>query len=284
MADSRWASTDGNMATAASYAPSGVPIVNYSLYFDGSSNMDANSGMGTLDGFDGTRIWLQRPYQGDVGAEGNSLFVRAKYLIHQGSGSLYHGFDTVHTSGVGYTVVDSTNLQDAYTLTDGTAASGMSWYFLNGGSRILDNVNAYSIGGMFVGSKVFSSSPTLNIGTGLNTVTSYYQQSGVVSTKVALGPSSGAGYAVINGGRLTYEAIATASWNRLLLVGGYVTYNATGTLTDCVISSGTLDMTKDSRAKTITNLTIMPNGNFLTHANITVTKLIDLRPEVSILP
>ena len=43
-------------------------------------------------------------------------------------------------------------------------------------------------------------------------------------------------------------------------------------------------MMHDSRAKTITNLTLLPFATFNTHSNITVTNLIDLRSSSPILP
>jgi hypothetical protein len=285
MADKRWVSTDGDMANAASYAPSGVPISNDSLFCDGSSNLGAVSGMATLAAVNLTRFWMQSTYFGSFGASGNPFSAQIKYLVHNGHGSLHHTFTDVHTAGLGsYWVIDSPNLHDAYTLEGGISDSKINLYFVNGNSRIVDSGSAISLGGIFVGSRTQPSQPTVTIGTLLNVLVNYYQESGHVTTKVPLGPVTGAGVSIIDGGTLVYDALGTSAWTQLVIAGGYVEYNGTGDLTECIISSGTLDMTRDSRAKTIGTLTVMPGGNFLTHSNILVSKTIDLRGSYPILP
>jgi hypothetical protein len=88
---------------------------------------------------------------------------------------------------------------------------------------------------------------------------------------------------VLDGGLLVYDYTGTSGWNNVEVAGGRFEYNGTGTMTFCIVNSGVLDMTKDSRAKTITTLIIMPGSTFLTHDNITVTTLIDLRGTYPIL-
>ncbi|MFH1108732.1 MAG: hypothetical protein V1790_06010 [Planctomycetota bacterium] len=280
MADKRWVSTDGNLSTAASYSPSGVPTVGDSLFFDGSSQMDVVSGLTAFSAFDMTQIWTQSPYRGDIGADGNPLTAQVRWLIHQGSGSLFHAYKS-HTSQA-YVVIDSPNLQDAYTLvsTNGAAGVNMTLACLNGGIRILDNATS-AIGTLLVGGKFTSRLPIVNIGLTSGVVT-YRQTGGTVTTKTPLGISTS--HAIIDGGTLVYDAGATDDWAWMEIAGGYVQYNSAATLTRCTVSSGTLDMMGDSRAKTITTLTLLPGSRFLTHKNVTVGTLIDLRESFPILP
>ena len=122
----------------------------------------------------------------------------------------------------------------------------------------------------------------MNIGAGFGPVSNYRQSSGTVTTKSDLGTSTGS--CVIDGGTLIYDMTSADNWAKMDITGGYVQYNGTGTLSACVVSNGVLDMTYDSRAKTITNLVLLPGATFLTHFNITVNTLIDLRGESPILP
>lgn len=82
---------------------------------------------------------------------------------------------------------------------------------------------------------------------------------------------------VISGGTLEYSRDGTATWAKLTMTGGYVFYNGSGALTTAIILGGTLDMTQDRRAKTITTLVLGPNATYLDHSGITVTTQVDLR-------
>jgi hypothetical protein len=285
MAKKRWVSTDGNLSTAASWSPSGVPIANDSIYFDGSSNLDVLAGLTAFASVDLDRIWIQAAYQGNIGADGNALDTQAKIIIHNGSGSLYHIFGIHSATTPDYVVIDSPNLQDAYTLTDTNGAEGVDLVLacLGGGVNIVDNSNIV-VGTMFVGGGSFSNQPAVSIGAISGNLV-YRQIGGYVITKRALGSSGASGRAIIDGGTLVYSAEATAAlaWLNLEITGGRVEYNGLGAITSCIVSSGTLDMTKDSRAKTITKLTLLPGSQFLTHDDITVTTLVDLRPDYPIL-
>jgi len=121
-ADKRWVSGDGDLSAAASWSPIGVPGLNDSLFFDGSSQMDVVSHLGAFSGVDKKLIWLTSAYDGYVGANGNPLTVPVAHLIYNGSGSLYHAFQS-HSTQTTYIVIDSPNLQDAYTLASGGDAN-----------------------------------------------------------------------------------------------------------------------------------------------------------------
>ena len=289
MADKRWVSTTGDLNAAASYSPSGVPVDLDSLYLDGSSNIDVMSNLTALSagGISMTRVWLQSPYQGDFGADGNVFFASVKHLIHNGSGSLYHHAIAPVTSS--YFVIDSPNQQDAYTLvdTDGAAGATMTLACISGGARIAEKVGATGIvlRELLIGGRGGVFSPTVAIES-FNSIITYRQSGGYVNMRKGLGSDFGgtAGRAILDGGTLVYDALGTSGWNKLEITGGRMEYNGTGTMTSCIVSSGTLDMTKDSRAKTIATLILMPGAVFVTHRNITVTTLIDLRDSYPILP
>jgi hypothetical protein len=283
MADKRWVSTDGNLATAASYAPSGVPFANDSLYFDGSSNIDVSSGLTTtFFSTQLTRTWVQAPYQGDIGAEGNAFTLPCTQLIHNGSGSLYH--DALTTTPHYSVVIDSPNQQDAYTLvgTDGAGGVTLDVACISGGVRILGSTTV--LRRLLVGNGRNSSLPIVTI-EAISACLTMYQSGGYVTTKKGLGLDFGGntGRAIIDGGTLIYDALGTSGWNVVEIAGGRMEYNGTGTMTSCIVSSGTLDMTKDSRAKTIATLILMPGANFHTHKNITVSSFTDLRGPYPIL-
>lgn len=295
MADKRWVSTSGDMNSAASYSASGVPGNGDALYFDGSSQMDAFTNMNALSALGAvqTRIWLQAPYQGDIGAEGNPLIADANHFIHQGSGSVYH---SIVGGNSPYIVIDSPNLQDAYTIFDTAGAAGATATFaiINGSFRVPDVASTTGIvlGTLLIGPGR-TSPPIVDIGFGAfggsNAGSIKYRQSGgYVTTKIPFGANSSTDRAVIDGGILIYDKSATGVWRRVEITGGRMEFNGgvVGgiSMDDCTVSSGILDMTKDSRAKTITKLTLLPGAVFLTHRNITVTTLIDLRDTYPILP
>lgn len=275
MADSIWISTDGNLNAAGSWSPSGVPGAAGNIAFNSSSHVDVLSGLTALSLVDLERVWTAPDYEGNIGAPGNPLETAIKRFIIQGAGSVWYNQQS-HATG-GYTVVDSPNQQDAFVLTSTSQPTG-NFYFLNGGVAILDGAGA--TGSMFVASRNLYQLPNVSIGTGV-TVINYSQRTGVVTTKSVLGSSR----CVIDGGLLIYDSSATAAWTTTIHVaGGTLEYNSTGTPDHIAVLSGTLDMTKDSRAKTINALTLMPGSNFMTHNNITVTNLFDLRGTVPVLP
>jgi hypothetical protein len=278
-ADKRWVSVDGDLSAATSWSPIGVPGLNDSLFFDGDSDMDVVSHLAAFSGVDKNLIWMTGNYYGSVGADGNPLTVPVAHLIYSGLGSLYHAFQT-HSTQTTYVVIDSTNLQDAYTFASGGSATSLNLFLINGHVNILSGAGPFA--GISVGSRSFTNQPEVTIGNSVGNVTNYFQRSGVVTTNSALGTSSGS--CIVDGGSLIYTAAGTSDWNRLVITGGNVKYNGTGTLAECVVSNGTLDMTHDSRAKTITTLTLLPGAVFSTHFNITVTNLIDLRTANPILP
>lgn len=283
MADKRWVSTTGDLNATASYTPSGVPGSGDSVYFDGSSNMDAFTNLSALSGFTIVRFWMQSPYQGDIGANGNPITIGPSHLVHNGSGSLYHASN----GAASYIVIDSPNLQDAYTLTDTGGSAGLTnvWAVVNGSMIVLDSTNI-TLGTLLVGPGR-SAPPIVTIGK-IAASFRLRQSGGYVVTKTPLGNNSATDRSVLDGGTLVYHAEGTAKWTQLEITGGRMEFNGGVIggvcLDEGIISSGTLDMTKDSRAKTITKLTIMPGGSFLTHRNITVTTLIDLRDSYPILP
>lgn len=267
MADSRWVSTSGDLNAAASYAPSGVPADTGSLYFDGSSNQSVVSGLTAFSGYANgiTRLWTQSPYLGDVGANGNSLVAAIKYLIHNGSGSFYHSHLSAWPKS--YIVVNSPNQHDAFILsgTDGAGGVDLTVAVLQGHAEVLTD-NTIVLGTLLVGGAGVQY-PSVEIGV-INACNSYRQTSGFVTTKTGLGTSTDR--ALIDGGTLIYDSTATSGWANVEVAGGLFEYNGTGTMAFCIVSSGTLDMNQDSRAKTITKLILMPGANFLTHDNITV--------------
>lgn len=279
VADSRWVSTTGDLSAAASYSPSGVPVANGSIYFDGSSQFDVVSGLTAFTGIDLTRIWTQAPYQGNIGANGNPLLTGVKYLIHNGSGSLILRLEdhALHTD----IIVDSPNIQDAFRL-ENSASALLNVYLLRGGSSISGTIAA--IDNLYVCPSALSQQLNVTIDATFTSQTRYYQNGGLVTTTVPLGTASGD--CVVSGGLLIYDLSATGAWGRIIVTsGGRFEYDGTGALSRCLVESGgVLDMLQDSRAKTITSLVLMPGSTFLTHANITVTTLVDLRDSYPILP
>lgn len=275
MADKRWVSTTGDFSAAASYSPSGVPAVNDSIYADGSSQVDMLSGLTVFTAQNIARMWLQPPYQGDAGATGNPLNAQIRWLIHQGTGSV-HFAQRVNSQGQTHIVVDSPNQQDAFELK--SVANTCYLECVNGGVTILDGAGA--LGGILVGSRT-GIGPFVTIGTGVTAV-NFRLSSGIVTTKSPVGTAAGG--CVIDGGTLIYDALGTTLWNRLDVTGGTVIYNGNANLSEAIVSSGTLDMTQDSRAKTIAVLILMPGANYLAHDNITAAVKIDLRDSYPILP
>ncbi len=276
MADSRWISSTGDLSAAASYSPSGVPAANGSIYFDGSSEQDVVSGLTVFSAQNIARIWTQSPYYGDLGANGNPMTVQGRWIIHQGSGTFYYAH-RLNSQGQTHIVVDSPNLQDAFVLT-GLTSTTCFLECVQGATRVVDN--AGTLAALLVGSRA-GANLFVTIGSGV-TVSSFQLASGIVTTKSALGVASG--YAIVGGGTLIYDASGTDSWNNLNVAGGRVVYNGTGTLTSCTVDNGTLDMTQDSRAKTIGALILLPGATFLTHSNITVAVTVDLRGGFPLLP
>jgi len=271
VADKRFVGTDGYLDAVTSWSPSGVPTAGDSWFFDGSSQYDVVSGLTTFTAVDTQQIWLQSAYQGNVGADGNGLQVPVGFLIHNGSGSLYHRFIT-HGSLATNIFIDSPNLQDAYMLASGGDANCIL-ACIRGKSYLLGGAGPLSC--LFVGATGWGGGTIVDIGASFGNVTYYRQSAGTVTTKSDLGTSSGS--CVIDGGTLVYDATSADPWAKMDITGGYVQHNGTGTLGLCIVASGVLDMTQDSRAKTIGVLVLMPGANFLTHKNIAVGHLYDYR-------
>lgn len=267
-----WVSTNGDLNSAASWSPSGTPVVSDHWFFGDSSQVDVISNLSALLG--GSRIWVQKTYEGNVGANGNPLVVYFNTMVHQGSGSIYLNRTAYPTS---FLTVDSPNLIDAMTITAvGATVPGDEELFvlcLSGGVEFLNDF------GILYGLHVGSPQATVTIGSGSGIIRHYSQNSGTVTTKRPLGGTSASprGRALVAGGTLTYDVSATTAWNDLEITGGRVVYNGTGALSNCIVSSGILDMTEDYRAKTISFLLLYPGATFLTHPAITVTQLIDAR-------
>ena len=279
MADFTWISTDGNLTAAGSWSPSGPPAGADRISFDSSSNVDVLTNLsGITANLD--RIWLQDTYEGNLGASNAPVVIKGRRIIHQGQGSFWHKF-TEHATLGSQIVIDSSNQQDAYTLADGGVTSfTFNLYCVNGGTRILaaaDNITA-----IFVGSRNSVTLPNVTIEAGSGTVSAFRQSSGVVRTSKDLGLS---GYgAAVDGGILIVESACADNWASIEVNGGIVQFNGTGTVSELYVWSGTLDMTGDQRAKTLPLLVLGPNASFLTHDNIVVTSMIDLRGKVPVLP
>jgi hypothetical protein len=276
--DKRFVGIDGNLNATTSWSPSGLPIAGDSWFFDGSSKYDVSSGLQAFAAIEPAKIRIQSPYEGNIGADGNFLRVPVRRLIHQGSGSLFYEYVLVFNFD-SYILIDSPNLQDAFTFYNPASPSNVRMLIRRGRAKLLDAGG--SIAQLIVCSRD-GLGPFVTIGANYGAVAYYHQTSGEVTTKSDLGISTGD--CIVDGGTLIYDAASTDAWNRIVVAGGRVIYNGTGTLTECIIDSGTLDMTQDSRAKTISALTIMPGSNFYTHENISVTKLIDLRENIPTLP
>jgi hypothetical protein len=103
-------------------------------------------------------------------------------------------------------------------------------------------------------------------------VTNFNQASGTCRI-----PASAVTVAIVSGGRLIYGdpgkgavAITTLTINDT----GTVEYNSNQTITTLNLRKGTLDLSKDSRAETVTTLNLWPGGKILDPAKrLTVTTL-----------
>ncbi|MDO8630465.1 MAG: hypothetical protein Q7R41_08220 [Phycisphaerales bacterium] len=229
------------------------------------------SNLSAFSGSDKTEIRIERAYDGNIGDDGSPLLVGVKYLAHYGTGTLVASLED-HASW-STVVIESPNQQDAFVLT-GSAAALLDLHFIDGGvslqgaTTVIDNMN--------VGGRGMLYNPQVTIASSVGDVSRYYQDSGIVTTERPLGVTGGA--CLLNGGLLIYDMSATTSWPRITIAGGTYRHNANATLSRAVVcAGGVLDMTGDSRAKTISGLTLKPGATFLTHRNITVSSLTDLR-------
>jgi hypothetical protein len=224
---------------------------------------------------------VQSPYEGNIGADGNPLQLFSKRFMHHGSGSVF--YKPVHNVAfASHIVVDSPNLQDAFHVVPGGDSSSDYLYVRRGTAFIQDGSAAWL---RIIVASTGWGTPRLTIGSGVGQVWEYYQSAGEVNTKSALGATTG--MCLIAGGTLIYDYTGTVAWNGRISIanGGRFILNGTGgTGVVIVHSGGTLDMMQDRRAKTLGTVIIMPGGNFFTHSNITVTTLIDLRPQDPIIP
>lgn len=278
--DKTWVSADGNLNAAASWSPSGVPAAADSVYFNASSQQDVVSG---LDAFPSiTRLHVQPEYGGNIGADGNALETTPRSLIHQGTGSFFYK-PVTNAIDLSYILVDSPNLQDAFTVVVGGNTATYHLYIRRGSAQLLNNTagwNNIAIGG------TTGIGPFVTIGSDVGEIERYRQTSGIVTTKTPLSISTSTGPCIIDGGTLTYHASGTAAWWNPSITGGTFIYNGTGTLNNPVIHTGFLDMSQDSRAKTVGGLIILPAGMFAKHPNVTVTAatFVDLRDRIPVFP
>ena len=276
--DQRWVSTTGNLGAAASWYPSEVPEALDRLFFDGASQVSANVNMSAFSAFELAKIWISSPYYGDIGANGNPLACKVRWLIHEGQGALYHAYADCATESTSC-VINSPNKHNAYTLTSTNTGSSLSLYLLNGQTTIAPAVtNIYR---MMVGSTNVGSYPIVDIRPTTSVIQTYYQSSGYVRAVGGAGATT-----IIDGGVFIYDATGAANWGTTVFInGGVFKYNGTGIVPMIYVTSGgTLDMTGDTRAKALSYLTLMPGSTFLTHENVTVAHPTDLRGPSPILP
>lgn len=291
MADKYWVSTDGNVTTAASWSPANAYASGDSVFFNELSQVDVTAGLSSLGAAEPlAKAWIQKTYEGDIGANGNPWNLTATRLIHNGPGSIYHNSLTAGLASKDYVVIDSPNMQDAYILTgtDGSGGLANTWAILNGAMRVLDNSTSV-IGTLLVGPGR-RAAPRVEIGA-INSCAYFRQAGGTVITKTPLGSNAATNRAILDGGTLIYHKDATGAniWRNLEITGGHMVFNGLTVsggvhMTECTVTSGILDMTQDSRPKVITTLRLMPGATFLTHSAITVTNLIDLRSSQPVLP
>ena len=78
---------------------------------------------------------------------------------------------------------------------------------------------------------------------------------------------------IVSGGRIVQGLNAgNLGVTQFIMTGGYVEYNSTDTLFLAKVLGGTLDLSRDGRPKTITQLVVFPGGKFLPNANTAITK------------
>ncbi|KKM59105.1 hypothetical protein LCGC14_1548510 [marine sediment metagenome] len=265
MANIEWigTTTPGDLDVAANWVGGVAPgAADVAVFNAGSQDVDPS--LGNIAAWAGMEIYSG--YTGAIGGSGNELTTSVTTLKHLGSAALWFK-DSAGTSVDVY--IRCSDPSTVVNIGDGPF-TGV--HCMRGTITIAGDVGNITL--LTVGMKDNPTSDvTLNIVANANTITDYYQYGGVVTAQMATTRAE------INNGIFTLNGSVTAG--RLLVSGGQVNHDSTGTITDMLLHGGRTDL--GDKIKTITKSAAFPGSTLIKNDTIhTFTAaLVDLRENVS---
>jgi len=245
-----WLGTTGDMSTVGNYSDGALPEAGDKLFFVGDYPNPPTSNMDALAAIDLDLVHIGKGFTADIGSSGSPLEVSADKVIHQGSGTLYY-LDGDGTTD--WMVIDSvasgTAAVVAGTITQINAMRGL----VQGTSDLT---------GVAVLSVAPSAAVVIDAGAGTVAFLLVDGGSGICSAVVTS--------LVMTSGKWTQEdeEIVTAH-----IAGGTVNYNSpasTGTLVTAYVGrQAIIDLTQNTKVKTITNLLAEPGSDVRYHEDFT---------------
>ncbi len=253
MADTVWTNGngDGNFDLDANFSGS-KPAANDRVIFNATQTADCTVNTDNLTAVEVDEIIFSPDYTGTVGSTGERLKMSSTRITHRGSGTVYLEDGDTSTADV---VIDSGNMTLAAQLYGAT----FTRVAILNGSVVL--TSTFTCTDLFVG---FGANVVIQ-GTS-NAIANVYQVGGRVTSARPITTAR------IMGGEWTQEdaagLIATLEVGPL----ARVTYKATGTITLAIVGrNGMLDLSTDSRARTITTARVFPDGQLIRGDALTIT-------------
>lgn len=263
MATKYWISTSStSFTTGANWSDSAAPGNNDTLIFNhlGTANCSTN----TASSLTGVTVIVEQSYTGQLGALTSAGV--ATYFQLDG-GTVFIGRKTAQGSGSGPTLVmlknSSTTAMTVNVLN--TSSSSASTYYppvmITGGTAITVNHSGGNVGVSLVPGESATVTyriaisddaaipPSVTFGSGV-TVTELTANGGTITSY-----SSNTNTNTALSGTATYTYLGTGAHTTIdASTGTTVIYSGTGTLTTGNLRGGSIDFSRDSRAKTVTTL------------------------------
>jgi hypothetical protein len=263
MATSTW--TNGAASNDWSVAGNwdgGVPLATENVIFDGErSTADVTAGL-DQSAVDIGSLIIHKNYTGKIGVDGSTpLQISADKIVQMG-GQL---FVKDGTGTIDHIYVEVDRRSDGATTTeiDGDTVTRLTC--IKGNIKVLTGIG--TIANLEVSYRN-SQASDVNLeyqATG-DTITNLYMNGGtvdVIGTVTSL---------FVEGGRYVHNQGAGGAVASMYITDGNVIYNDAATITLAVVMGGVLDLSQDTREKTITTLRVFPKGKAIVPSDtVTIT-------------
>lgn len=289
MANKVWASTSStDPSVGGNWSPSGVPTATDTVYFDGAvSNVNIDTALTTLNGVALTAVHILDSYTGLLGSATAPLEIEATdFYIHKSSGQANSQGSRRLWLDIGSTNASVTVTGSATTSADAgqppvrICGTGTNNFYISGSASVgigaSSPIESCTITTLNTMQGAAGGAPTVTVGEGV-TFAAFEISAGDVLNRGA----NVSGASLVTGG--TYRVLSAATHAALTVRDtGQIIYESDGSVSGTIVvsESGTLDLSRDARAKTVSKIEAsgsatveLDNGN---PASITITNGIDV--------
>jgi len=262
-----WLGADGNWNNVANWSLGAVPVDTNDVIFNRTSSTSVTSNQDAPDGVDLNSLTVHPLYTGDIGTSAAPLIIDTASdptgavgnIVKQGPGAFFIKAGPLGEGNIEFLYID-TDEQAAEIEVDGVINNLI---VIKGRVVALSNFDGTNIwvsyrnnppadAHLTVESTIAITRCAMNGGTVLHNGTSTIANTYIAAGRVIQGLNAG-------------------GVGNLAMTGGLLEYNSTDVLVFAYVMGGTLDLSRDGRAKTITELVVFPGGKFLPNANTTIT-------------